>query len=39
MNPEERRNFVGVTSATILSNLCDNRNDCLVIVGAILTTY
>ena len=39
MNLDERRNFDGVTYVTILSNLLDNRNECLVIVGAILITH
>ena len=39
MNLEERRNFDGVTYVTILSNLRDNRNECLLIVGAMLITY
>ena len=33
------RNFDGVTNVTILSNLHDNRVECLVIFRAILITY
>ena len=39
MDLEEMRNFDGVTNATILSNLHDNRIECLVIFRAILITY
>ena len=38
MNLDERGNFDGVTYVTILSNLNDSRNECLEIVGTIMTT-